>query len=359
MIPVMLTFETAIRLIVIGQELLIAAIFLFGNGTRAARISGAILMLSVVGYLYGSDASLRGAIPGLLPLVLLLSMIVPYCLWAFARAVFESPWPKWWVTSGFLSVGVVVWGIFVAAEYGLSDWVSPANILMHVVSLAIVLHALWLTAKGRPDDLLERRRTLRLYFIVLVAAQALLVLIVELALGTTAPPAWLQLGNVILIALLTIGLAIPMLRLNPEFFEPQANAGLQAVTSEKSSISAADSILQQKLLELMDSGFHQETGLTIRILAERLNYPEHQLRRLINGHLGYRNFSAFLNSYRIDAAKLQLVDPARVRIPVLTIALGLGYASLGPFNRAFKAATGTTPSDYRQQKLGRNSADPE
>ena len=91
MIPVMLTFETAIRLIVIGQELLIAAIFLFGNGTRAARISGAILMLSVVGYLYGSDASLRGAIPGLLPLVLLLSMIVPYCLWAFARAVFESP----------------------------------------------------------------------------------------------------------------------------------------------------------------------------------------------------------------------------------------------------------------------------
>ena len=162
-----------------------------------------------------------------------------------------------------------------------------------------------------------------------------------------------------MIALLTIGLAIPMLRLNPEFFEPQANAGLQAVTSEKASISAADSILQQKLLELMGSGFHQETGLTIRMLAERLNYPEHQLRRLINGHLGYRNFSAFLNSYRIDAAKLQLVDPARVRIPVLTIALGLGYASLGPFNRAFKAATGTTPSDYRQQKLGRNGADPE
>jgi len=351
--------ETAIRLIVIGQELLIAAIFLFGSGTRAARISGAMLMVSVAGYLYGSDTSLRGAIPELLPLVVLMAMIVPYCLWAFARAVFESPWPKWWVTSAFLSVAVVVWVIFVAGEFGMSNWVDPANIVMHVASLAIVLHALWLTAKGRPDDLIEHRRTLRLYFIVVVAAQALLVLIVELVLGTTAPPAWLELGNVIMIALLTIGLAIPMLRLNPEFFESQVDADSQAVTAETSSLSAADSILQQRLLELMDSGYHQETGLTIRMLAEKLKHPEHQLRRLINGHLGYRNFSAFLNSYRIEAAKRQLTDPARVRIPVLTIALELGYGSLGPFNRAFKAATGTTPSDYRQRNLDQNSANSE
>ena len=114
----MLTIETAIRLIVIGQEILFAAIFLFGNGTRAARISGAALMLSVAGYLYGSDTNLRGAIPELLPAVMLMTMIAPYCLWAFARAVFESPWPKWWVTSAFLSVGLVVWAIFVAGEYG-------------------------------------------------------------------------------------------------------------------------------------------------------------------------------------------------------------------------------------------------
>ena len=355
----MLTTETAIRLIVIGQEILIAAIFLFGNGTRAARISGAALMLSVAGYLYGSDTNLRGAIPDLLPLVILLAMIVPYCLWAFARAVFESPWPKWWVTSAFLSVGVVVWAIFVAGEYGSSNWVNPANAVMHVASLVIVLHALWLTAKGRPDDLIERRRTLRLYFIVLVAAQALLVLSVELALGAERAPAWLEFGNVVILAMLTIGLAIPMLRLNPEFFEPREKAESQAETAERSAISAAENVLEQKLLSSMDAGYYRETGLTIRMLAEELDYPEHQLRRLINGHLGYRNFSAFLNSYRIDAAKRQLVDPARVRVPVLTIALELGYASLGPFNRAFKVATGTTPSDYRQQNLDPISADSE
>jgi AraC-like DNA-binding protein len=44
---------------------------------------------------------------------------------------------------------------------------------------------------------------------------------------------------------------------------------------------------------------------------------------------------------------------------VLTIALDLGYASLGPFNRAFKEMTGITPTAYRQQELGRTSADTE
>jgi AraC-like DNA-binding protein len=84
------------------------------------------------------------------------------------------------------------------------------------------------------------------------------------------------------------------------------------------------------------------------LLAEKLSYPEHQLRRLINGYLGYRNFSAFLNSH-----------PDRARTPVLTIALDLGYGSLGPFNRAFKMETGMTPTDYRHRNLGRKSADSE
>jgi AraC-like DNA-binding protein len=37
---------------------------------------------------------------------------------------------------------------------------------------------------------------------------------------------------------------------------------------------------------------------------------------------------------------------------VLTIALDAGFSSLGPFNRAFKAETGVTPSEYRRQALG-------
>jgi AraC-like DNA-binding protein len=43
----------------------------------------------------------------------------------------------------------------------------------------------------------------------------------------------------------------------------------------------------------------------------------------------------------------RLADPAQDHLPVLTIALDCGYGSIGPFNRAFKARFGVTPSQYR------------
>jgi AraC-like DNA-binding protein len=43
-------------------------------------------------------------------------------------------------------------------------------------------------------------------------------------------------------------------------------------------------------------------------------------------------------------------------VPVLTIAMDSGFQSLGPFNRAFKADTGLTPTEYRR-RMARNPAD--
>ncbi len=342
------TVETAIRLLVIGQELLIATIFLFGTGARVARVSGALLLLSIAAYLFNSDTTLRNASPDLLPIVILLAMIVPYCLWAFARAIFETSWLNNWVMALFVAFGFAVWSIFLGAEYFGPGWVNAANIAMHLVSLVIVMHTLWFTIRGRLDDLIERRRTFRMFFVIVVAAQVVAVLIVELALGTTSPPAWLQMGNVVIIAMLTVGLAIPMLRLDADFFElDPASEAAESGSADKLP-DTADRVLKERLLGLMENAYYRETGLTIPMLAKELKIPEHQLRRLINGHLEFRNFSAFLNSYRIAEAKAQLADPERARIPVLTMALELGYASLGPFNRAFKASTGVTPTDFRR-----------
>ena len=39
----------------------------------------------------------------------------------------------------------------------------------------------------------------------------------------------------------------------------------------------------------------------------------HRLRRLINDHLAHRNFAAFMNARRIDAAKAALTDPAQAQ----------------------------------------------
>ena len=102
---------------------------------------------------------------------------------------------------------------------------------------------------------------------------------------------------------------------------------------------------------------YRQDGLTIGTLAQQLGLPEYRLRRLINQALGYRNFNSFVNHYRIAEVKAALADPSQAEVPVLTIALDAGFSSLGPFNRAFKAETGMTPSEYRRLQAGKAAAD--
>jgi AraC-like DNA-binding protein len=85
-------------------------------------------------------------------------------------------------------------------------------------------------------------------------------------------------------------------------------------------------------------------------LATQLGAQEYRLRRVINRHLGFRNFNDFLDHHRVRDARIVLADPDHARVPILTLALDLGYASLSPFNRAFKAQTGLMPSEYRRTK---------
>ncbi len=114
----------------------------------------------------------------------------------------------------------------------------------------------------------------------------------------------------------------------------------------------ADDSLLAALEQLMSTQHaYRDEGLGIAALATRLDVPEYRLRRLINGRLGHRNFNAYLNGLRLAEARAALADPARRGLPVLSIALGAGFQSIGPFNRAFKADTGLTPTAFRRQKL--------
>ncbi len=98
----------------------------------------------------------------------------------------------------------------------------------------------------------------------------------------------------------------------------------------------------------MNQGAFLQTELSIGKLAEQIQLPAHQLRRLINQELGFNNFSQYLNSYRIPWVCEQLRRPDNT-LPVLSIALEAGYGSIAPFNRAFKSQMGVTPKQYRDQ----------
>ncbi|MDT7835981.1 helix-turn-helix domain-containing protein [Aquabacterium sp. OR-4] len=109
--------------------------------------------------------------------------------------------------------------------------------------------------------------------------------------------------------------------------------------------------LARLLRAMQQEQIYRREGLTIGGLAAHLGLPEYRLRRVINGQLGHRNFNAYLNGHRIAWARAALADPARAATPVLTLALEAGFQSLGPFNRAFKADTGLTPTEFRAQAL--------
>ena len=96
---------------------------------------------------------------------------------------------------------------------------------------------------------------------------------------------------------------------------------------------------------------YRSEDLTVASLASRLAVPEYRLRRLINKRLGHRNFNAYVNGFRLDASRAALADPAQRDVPILTLALDAGFQSLGPFNRAFKASTGLTPTEFRRTQL--------
>ena len=128
---------------------------------------------------------------------------------------------------------------------------------------------------------------------------------------------------------------------------------MPAVEAEVADPLVADSGADQKLVDALmrlmaDERIYRHENISIGTLATKLRIPEYRLRRLINQRLGYRNFNVFLNAHRIAEVKAALADPSQAEVPVITIAMDAGFQSLGPFNRAFKATTGVTPSEYRR-----------
>ncbi|MEM9172995.1 MAG: helix-turn-helix domain-containing protein [Pseudomonadota bacterium] len=127
--------------------------------------------------------------------------------------------------------------------------------------------------------------------------------------------------------------------------------------------SAGARIVSAEALELRDYLQTQRPYLNpeLRVsdLAGALDQPEYRVSQWIVDELGHRNFNQLVNHYRLQHAKSRLADTQAVKTPILTIALESGFGSIGPFNRAFKAQTGLTPSAYRKQALFASNEPPQ
>jgi AraC-like DNA-binding protein len=329
--------------------LLIAAALLRDYGRLVAARLGALFAVGTGAYAITSVAGFSPHLGAWTILLLALSAGNNVVFWTLAASLFDDGFRlRWW--------HVALWLLLVTAGTVACFLSAPAlGLGLTLSSFAFAGLAMAQALTSWRADLVEGRRRLRLF---VIGASSLYIGLNAMAqlLGVprSAPEGASLAGAGGLLAIAGI-VAWSLLRVGrTQSLFPAMEDAPQPSELPPAPTEPADQALVAALGRLMTAErAHRQDGLTIGTLAQRLGLPEYRLRRLINQALGYRNFNSFVNHYRIAEVKAALADPRQSEVPVLTIALDAGFSSLGPFNRAFKAETGMTPSEYRRLNAGK------
>ncbi|MCW8196346.1 helix-turn-helix transcriptional regulator [Proteobacteria bacterium 005FR1] len=93
-----------------------------------------------------------------------------------------------------------------------------------------------------------------------------------------------------------------------------------------------------------------EQNLNIEQFSARLGMPVKEVSAVINKHFG-TNFFEYINSYRVNEAKLLLADKNMEHKTILDILLESGFNSKSAFHRFFRRLVGMSPTEFRKQAL--------
>jgi AraC-like DNA-binding protein len=336
--------EILLRGIALGALAATGWAFASNRASRASAVAGVLLCVAVIAYVFNSSAQLRDlAGPSrLLPLALSWGGVGAF--WLLVRTLFEDRQLSPTEFSPYLGLTVL----------GFIGWISPDSIrpsvwIAHnIAEVTLAAHALFVIYRSWRGDLVEARRRLRGPFLAGVALLVTVLAAFEIGEDLGISATWYPLAGAVTLAVFCLVGAAVFLQARPELF----GSATPVIVERHPDSNAADRAEIARLTAFVrESEAWRKEGLTIGDLANDLNIPEHRLRRLINDQLGYRNFAAFINAHRIEVAKTMLADVAQARQSISSIAFELGFGSLGPFNRAFKEATGVTPSEWRKRSL--------
>jgi AraC-like DNA-binding protein len=348
----MSTLEAALRGGAVVVLLLRVAVL--AGSARSSQVSrtSALLLTSIAAYIVDSAPGFDALDPRLRIPIHFLSLGTPAAFWIAMGAIFVDGFRlRWYHALAWLAL---------VAPGALDTFRHPRSIdvARSVLAVSLMLLGIWQALAGRATDLVEGRRRLRLWYAFVTALYGVLIIASEWVWPGGMAAAPLSLPNAI--GLMSFIFLFAVLGSLPSS-EPLAPVAIQGRQTSRLPDGApqplpptgADATELAALRKLIDHDkVYREPELSVASLAQKLDMPEHRLRRLINRQLGHRNFSAFVNGYRLAEAEAALGDPAQAAVPVLTIALDAGFGSIGPFNRAFKAHTGLTPSEYRRARLG-------
>lgn len=262
--------------------------------------------------------------------------------WLLTRALFDpaehdARWPR--------IVAVMIWltgilSIALGAEGGVGSAADNAYALTGSAALLITFVE---PLQGFRRSLPRRETVFRVAFLatygVLVTVSILLVRETA-AVNPVGPDPDVLRGVCAVVGLAAAGGAVWFRLRHPLVTE---DARLRPATPD-------DRRLAERILQVVrEQALYVAPDLKVADLAGRLGEPEYRVTRSITAASGFANFNRLINHHRIARAKRMLDDPTLRTRPVLLIAFDCGFASVGPFNRAFKAETGVTPREWRRR----------
>ena len=288
-----------------------------------------------------------------------LGFATPAVLWLIAYTFFvdRSRIPLWiWssivVYMGLRAIGSIYFYVeptvpIFSVEY-MSFYMAP-----YLLRLGMCGHMLFLALSGHDNDLVELRRKIRVPFVLILGGVFTLMTIdsslsLTLHMSTGAPVTMIILERAIEFFIFPATLAVNVLLFRIAFDKFGIISPKDVSISDKSSRHDLDdndiAIREEAILAMEADKLYAKSGLTIGEFAKYLDVQEYKLRSIINQHLGYTNFSKFLNEYRIREAKVKLLH---TKNSIFKIGLDVGYTSLSSFHKAFKESLGVTPKEYR------------
>ena len=282
-------------------------------------------------------------------------------LWVIAHRLFMQerhiPSRVWWlggcymalkaIGSTFSQLGIPYDTIFLLLTYGVSE----------VITIGFVVHAFYLALNEFETDLVLERRSERIAFVLGMG-----VLMVMIAINRIHRIVYLfnDLNDdraaliptyyySIYLYLAAVGFFIWRFRLSQgpilEAVERTQSDELSADESANLKQEDLDLIGKVKLAMEQDKLFMQHQ-LTVAKLAKHIGSQEYKVRRAINQQLNFKNFSDFVNQYRIAESTRRLSETDE---SISNIGMDIGYTSLSSFHKVFKEKHHVTPKEYRRR----------
>lgn len=121
-----------------------------------------------------------------------------------------------------------------------------------------------------------------------------------------------------------------------------SNAGLLDTESIKVINQLHDAMINENLF--------RNPELSLTGLSTSISVSERTISEVLNGNLN-KNFYQFVNEYRVKDVQEKLKDHKNSHLKILSLAFDAGFNSKATFNRLFKAYSGLTPKEFKNQNL--------